>query len=287
MGLLQNGFKDAMGVFKFHGAGLSNGAIPQELVGNWHLTGRGRNLTAGQGIPSEQVGVPLGYGQGVAWMMPQKRGQMSARMYDISITASANGVMGFPITGSATISALEVTGTLLPEDDSSPSRTASATFEVTATGSGELKSSGSGSAVFSITVADAELLGTLSGEGSAQISVTTNSPTLGAEASLTGEASIILVSSGWLLPLNDHDPARTTSAMISMSGSLTPYAVGNMIGSALPYTELSPQSLAQAVWQAPAADNNQPGSMGSKVNTASSGGVDMDALAEAVWGYTP
>lgn len=312
MGLLQNGFRDAIGVFKFHGGGVLNGAIPQELVGNNHRTGRARNLTAGEGITSEQVGVPLGYGFGVAWMLPQKQGQMSARMYDMSITAGASGVMGFPIegtalaslpsvagtllpeddtsplrTGSADLSVVIATADILPEDDASPLRTASATIEITAAGAGEMKSSGTGSTALSITVADAVLVGIFDAVGQTGLSITTNTPTLGAEASGVGLAVVELVASAWLLPSNDTPPARTASALISMSGSLTPYAVGNMIGNALPYTELSPQSLAQAVWGAPAGESNQAGTMGSKLNTASSGGVDMDALAEAVWEYTP
>jgi hypothetical protein len=43
--------------------------------------------------------------------------------------------------------------------------------------------------------------------------------------------------------------------------------------------------LAQAVWGAIASSNNEAGTMGAKLNTASSGGVDMGALAQAVWEY--
>jgi hypothetical protein len=48
---------------------------------------------------------------------------------------------------------------------------------------------------------------------------------------------------------------------------------------------LSPQNLAAAVWQALAAQYNDPGTMGNKLNLAASGGVDYDALAQAVWTY--
>ncbi len=43
--------------------------------------------------------------------------------------------------------------------------------------------------------------------------------------------------------------------------------------------------VAQAVWGAVATMYNIPGTMGNKLNTASSGGVDTEALAEAVWSY--
>lgn len=263
MGLLQNGFKDTCGVFRIYGAGLSNGALPQQLPANYALTGMRRNLTAGEGITDDRVGLPMGYLVGGSYQLPQKPGQLSARAYAIDMFGDAAGTSGLPGSGSATLAIVDASASILPEDDDSPLRSASASMGFTASATGELKMSGSGSASIALTVATAELLGILDGVGSASISVVTNAPTLGAEAGGVG------------------------SATISMFGSLVPYAVGNMVGFALPYTELSPQSLASAVWQAPATENNLAGSMGSKVNTASSGGVDLDALASAVWEYTP
>jgi hypothetical protein len=131
-------------------------------------------------------------------------------------------------------------------------------LELLASAIGDLISSGAGSATIEVLGGSATMTGILQALGSTGISVTTNAPLLGA--------------------MTDGDGAAT----ISMTGSLTPYGIGHMVGAALPYTELSPQSLAQAVWSAIAADNNQSGTMGSKVNTASSGGVDLEALAEAV-----
>lgn len=50
-------------------------------------------------------------------------------------------------------------------------------------------------------------------------------------------------------------------------------------------TGLTTGNVADAVWGALATDNNDFGSMGAKLNSAASGGVDLNALAEAVWGY--
>lgn len=58
-----------------------------------------------------------------------------------------------------------------------------------------------------------------------------------------------------------------------------------MTGTMSPFTELSPQWLAQAVWQALATENNIAWTMWGKLNTASSGWVDLNALAQAVWQY--
>lgn len=55
-----------------------------------------------------------------------------------------------------------------------------------------------------------------------------------------------------------------------------------MTGTVSPFTELSPQWLAQAVWLSLASENNVAGSMGQKVNAAASGWVDYDILADAV-----
>ena len=285
MALLQNGFKDTCGVFRLYGGGVSNGALPQQLLANYALTGMRRNLTAGEGITDDRVGLPMGYLVGGSYQLPQKPGQLSARAYVIDLFGLAAGTSGLPGSGSATMSIADASASILPEDDNSPLRSASANMEITASATGELKMSGSGSASIALAVATAELVGILDGVGSASISVVTNSPILGAEASGIGSADISVTATASILPANDSAPARTASATISMFGSLVPYAVGNMVGNALPYTELSPQSLAQAVWNAPATENNQTGSMGSKVNTASSGGVDLDAMAEAVWSY--
>jgi hypothetical protein len=45
----------------------------------------------------------------------------------------------------------------------------------------------------------------------------------------------------------------------------------------------SAEDIAQAVWNGLASKFNAPNTMGNKVNAAGSGGVDLDALAEAVW----
>jgi len=58
-----------------------------------------------------------------------------------------------------------------------------------------------------------------------------------------------------------------------------------MIGTTDVVTELTTDSIAAAVWNAISSSFNDAGTMGNKLNTASSGGVDMDALAQTVWEY--
>lgn len=100
MGLLANGFRDAIGVYQFYGAGTVNGGYPSTLNGNFALTGRKRNITAGQGITDDTVGIPYGYRNPGAWVMPQKAGALSAHNI---------------ITGAGDISPLNLAGGLNAE----------------------------------------------------------------------------------------------------------------------------------------------------------------------------
>ena len=214
-----------------YGGGVSNGALPQQLPANYALTGMRRNLTAGEGITDDRVGLPMGYLAGGSYQLPQKPGQLSARAFVIDVSGVAAGTSGLPGSGSATLSIVDAVASILPEDDASPLRAASASMGFTASATGELKMSGSGSASIAVTVAMAELLGILDGAGSASISVVTNTPTLGAEASGAGAAGISMTATASILPTDDSAPARTASATISMSGVLVPYATGSMVGS--------------------------------------------------------
>lgn len=64
------------------------------------------------------------------------------------------------------------------------------------------------------------------------------------------------------------------TAALAGTGTLTAasYATGTLEADILPYTELSPQSLAAAVWDALATTYNATGSMGEKLNGAGSAG---------------
>jgi hypothetical protein len=95
MGLLQNGFRDGLGAMRFWGAGVSNGAYPYALVANRARTAAMRNLTAGEGITDETVGVPYGYRAPGAWMLPQKAGALSSH----NIVTGAGAVADLNLAG--------------------------------------------------------------------------------------------------------------------------------------------------------------------------------------------
>ena len=258
MGLLQNGFRDTCGVFRTYGGTISNNCYPQGTLGNYNLTGAKRNLTAGEGITDAKVGIPLGYVMR-GWQMPQKAGMISARVNDIAITGTGAALMGYPIEAAASI-----------------------TFTV-ADAAGQLISSGEGSAAFVISLANALLTASIGGTGSAAMQITTNIPTLGALADGQGEAAFtISIANAQALPLNDASQLREGSATITVSGVLTPYAVGSMSGSTVDTGVLTSDSIVNAVWSAISAQYTDSSTMGGKLNTASAGGVDLEALADAV-----
>lgn len=174
MGLHQNGFRDNVGVFRYAGAGFSNGAYPSTLPINTHLTGAQRNITAGEGITDDKVGIPLGYLDGGSWVLPQKAGNLSSHNEaDFSFTTTGLAVGG--ITTNATTS-----------------------FTFTAEATGSLIASGEGSTTFTITTNTPALTASLNAVGSADFTISTNTPILGAIASLIGEANFTIT--GTLTP---------------------------------------------------------------------------------------
>jgi hypothetical protein len=158
MGLLQNGFRDTIGVFRTYGATVSNNAYPYIARGNYDRTGMKRNLTAGEGITDDKVGVPMGYTD-KGWIMPQKAGMISARTEGIGIDTSASGLRGLVAEGSTT-------------------------FGInTNTPDGQLVSTvqaGAAPATFGISTNTPELTASLSGVGSATIGITAEDALLGA-----------------------------------------------------------------------------------------------------------
>lgn len=151
------------------------------------------------------AGFPSGYNPGI--YMPLLHSWMSsAQGAVLYISAEAAGLMGMPSAGSTSISVTAENSQVLPLDTTSPLRTGDVDIEFTAEATGELKVAGSGSANIEIT-STADCIGALFGIGSANIEIAVASSTLGAIAEIIGTATL------------------------SLNGSLTPYAIGQMTGS--------------------------------------------------------
>lgn len=121
------------------------------------------------------------------------------------------------------------------------------------------------------------LLATISGSGT--ISTASMQAFLNLLATITGSGG---VTASTLTGLGD------LIAQIQSEGTITSTATGqgNLGATIRGYGDLTPEGLRDAIWSTLAASFNSAGTMGSKLNTASSGGVDLDALASAVWNHT-
>lgn len=119
--------------------------------------------------------------------------------------------------------------------------------------------SGTGTATIVFTVPAATVSGALWGTGTSSLTFTPNTPLLGA---------II-------------DAIANGTITVSQTGTLT--AIGHLAGDIVPYTELSPESLAAAVWSAIASSYNDAGTMGEKLNGAGSAGNPWTEVIEGTY----
>lgn len=150
-------------------------------------------------------GIPGGHLSPSSWALPRRAGGMSAiNEATALLSAAGSAVGGVTTTGSSMI-----------------------TIAV-ADAAGELISSGSGAASFSVTAGSLLLTASISGGGAASFSLATNTPELGARAGLIG------------------------SSTMSFAGSLTPYAIGSMSGSTVDNTALTVDAIAAGVLAAAA-----------------------------------
>ena len=117
----------------------------------------------------------------------------------------------------------------------------------------------------------------------AVVTLTGNSMVLRMTVGLTGSGAFQLTGDNNLALIVPFEGAGTVMTMgpggtdlrerLSMSGEWTPF------------TELSPENLARAVWESLLANYQGDGTAGKALAAAGSGGVDYNALANAVWTY--
>lgn len=136
----------------------------------------------------------------------------------------------------------------------------------------------SGNTSVSFTVAPADLLLTalLSADGT--LTFTVSGANLGAAVGISGTTSFALTPN---TPLLGALAGMFASGAIVTSSEGTLTAYGALSGDITPFTELSPEGLAAAVWNSLLADYQAVGTAGKALSTASSGGVDYDSMATA------
>jgi hypothetical protein len=155
------------------------------------------------------------------------------------------------------------------------SRSTQITFSAAASGTLGLPATGSTSITFTVPPADLQLV--VSASGSTSITFSTTASLAGALSAQGSTSITFTVPPATLGAIIDAQG----NAPISWSLSATPRAIGNLSGDITPFTELSPQSLSAAVWEALASAYNTPGSMGELLNSA---GAAADPLLGTVEG---
>jgi len=140
----------------------------------------------------------------------------------------------------------------------------------------ELGYPASGSAVITI---DASAVGGLivGATGSATIAIDGQGAIVGT-INGTGQATIALNAAAVLGAI----ASMTAQATLAIDGHAEIMGLGYMTGTTVESAELTPASIAAAVWNAMLASHQTAGSAGKALSTASTGGVDLNALAAAV-----
>ena len=236
MALCSNGVTWFGTGIRHFGATAYLSAFPSALHGDICQAGRMRNITAGEGITDELVGIPSGYRHPGAWMMPQKPGALAARN---------------TVSGSGGASATAQSGY---------------NIDATITGAGDIPGCDIGLII--------SIAATLTASGG--ISSAATEALAGLAATLTGTGDISATAAG----------LATLGAALVGSGAINPSntALMDVAATIRGYGDLTPEGLRDAVWNAVLANYAAVGSAGFALSTASSGGVDLNALATAVWG---
>jgi len=272
---------------------------------NYNKSGANRNIYFGYANIDPKNGVPNGYIPPYSWIIPFKAGGMamymdlggSGSLTNVNLAGGLNASASLEGTGSIINPDLYALGNILTVLNGTGSLSSDIIGKLEAVAT--LNGTGSLDASLGALV---DILSTLNGTGSLSGDIAgalyTNA-TLNGTSSLVGDlignlyaASIINGVGSLTSDIVGIFPAfatiNGTSALtgslnaladivstIIGSGSITnalPFAIGNMGASITPFTELSPQNLAAEVWNSIAADFNNAGTMGNKVNSAASAG---------------
>lgn len=131
------------------------------------------------------------------------------------------------------------------------------------------------SGTLSITVTNAQLDQIVPLLASGSLSITATNAALAASVPITASATLIITSTsanlGGIFPI-------TASASCTLTPSASLEALAFMTAEAGGPTPLSPEGLAEAVWNAVLADYNTVGTTGEALSNASSAGNPWDAL---------
>jgi hypothetical protein len=241
MGLIMNTYRESvMPVTHFGGLTLAPEFANFNSAENWFV------IYIGEGALANQTSLPDSNYPPVTWRMPLKAGAISSRSRIIgSGDISASAHYGMPLiaylTGTGAISsALGNLGMQILADISGSGGISSSVGSLLAQISAAI--SGNGGITEGELLSLINALADISGSGGIT------------EGELTGLGDLIAILEG------EGGIASTISGIAELAATIRSY--GN----------LTPEGIRDAVWAAAASDNNEPGSMGEKVNDAGSAG---------------
>lgn len=134
-------------------------------------------------------------------------------------------------------------GWMMPQKPGALASRYAAVASLTGAASGALGKNAVGSGTISLDgVAVGQLV--VSGSGTGTITITASGNTV-ASLAAQGAATLTLSGAGGPTAI----AWGLSNGTVTVTGNLVSYAVGHMAGDVVPYTELSPQSLASAVWE--------------------------------------
>jgi len=284
---------------------------------NFNTPGSSRNIYFGYANIDPKNGVPNGYTPPYSWIIPIKTGGMavylgvngSGSITNVNLAGGLNASASLDGTGSLSNANLYALGNIVTVLNGTGSLSSDITGKLEAlanlTGSGNLTGDlGALVSILSLIAGTGSLNGDIAGalyasanlEGTGSISLANLIGVLEAASTLDGIGSLTSAIVGIFpayatingtsaLTGSINALAECVSSIIG-SGSITnalPFAIGNMSASITPFTELSPQNLAAEVWNSIANDFNTAGTMGYKLNAASSAGDPWSTTLPGVY----
>jgi hypothetical protein len=170
------------------------------------------------------------------------------------------------------------TSWLLPQGIGAMSSPRFAQASVSATAAGAMGITATGSGTMAFTFADAVGQLISSGTGSASFAIVCNTPLMTASLNAVGGATFTLLGSAALSGLG----FAQASAAFSLQPVANSYAVGSMSGTTVDTGVLTVDAIKAGVWSAVAGEYNVSGTMGARLNTLATGGVDYGDMALAI-----
>lgn len=267
-------------------------AYPSALHGNICQAGGLRNITAGEGITNDLVGIPSGYRHPGAWVLPQKPGALGARnTITGSGVASATGQSGYnieaAITGAGDIPGCDLglivsIAAVLTASGGISSATTQALASMVAalTGSGDIDATAAGLA---------DLGALLTGAGAVSA---TNTALMDIEATIRGYGDLTpegIRDAVWnALTTTLTTPGTAGAALLAagsagdpwgtpLPGAYSPGSAGALVGALINGLTAEQQAQLLDVWQRLGLDPSNPLTTDENAGTIEAGGVSQTA----------